>query len=202
MGNDSASRTSPTLLRDLQRDPTDQVAWGLFVQRYGRKIYSWCRHWHLRVADAEDVTQVVLGKLVVRLRTFVYDPAQSFRAWLKTLTHHAWQDLVASRKRHGEASGDSKTWQLLRHVEAGTDLVQRLEEAFDGELLEAAMARVRQRVAPHTWDAFRLTALEGLPGAAAAAQLHMKVATVFSARRNVEKMLREEVRCLERLTPE
>ena len=45
------------------------------------------------------------------------------------------------------------------------DLAARLEEAFDLERLEMAQASVRQRVEPHTWEAFRLTALEGRSGA-------------------------------------
>ena len=43
----------------------------------------------------------------------------------------------------------------------------------------------------------RLTALEGLPGAAAAQRLQMKVANVFVAKSDVQKMLREEMAKLE-----
>jgi RNA polymerase sigma-70 factor (ECF subfamily) len=184
-------------LGQLQQEPPDQEAWGRFVQRYGARIYGWCRQWDLQPADAEDVTQTVLARLVVRLRTFAYDPARSFRAWLKTLTHHAWHDFLQSRRGPDVARGDSAARGALETAEAGADLVRRLEEAFDLELLEAAMARVQRRVAPHTWAAFRLTALEGLSGAAAAAQLGIKVAAVFAARKNVQHMLREEVARLE-----
>jgi RNA polymerase sigma-70 factor (ECF subfamily) len=59
------------------------------------------------------------------------------------------------------------------------------------------MARVRLRVAPRTWEAFRLTALEGLSGAEAARRLEMQVAAVYMAKRNVQKKLREESRRLE-----
>ena len=197
MPNDSGPRTSPSLLGNLRREPTDQAAWRTFVQRYGRKIYSWCRRWDLPEADAEEVTQIVLAKLVVQMRNFTYDPSRCFRAWLKTLTHHAWHDFVADRHGRDRGSGDSKVLELLHRVEARADLVRRLEQAFDGELLEAATVRVRLRVAPRTWDAFRLTALEGLSGAAAADQLQMKVASVYAARRNVAKMLRKEIRELE-----
>jgi RNA polymerase sigma-70 factor (ECF subfamily) len=69
--------------------PTDQAAWSEFNERYGRKIYGWCRHWHLQQADAEEVTQEVLLKLIQKLRTFRFDPARSFRAWPKTVAHHA-----------------------------------------------------------------------------------------------------------------
>jgi RNA polymerase sigma-70 factor (ECF subfamily) len=60
-------------------------------------------------------------------------------------------------------------------------------------LLEEAMLRVRLRVAPQTWQAFRLTALEGLSGTKAAARIPMRVAQVFVARRRVQRMLRDEV---------
>ena len=58
-------------------------------------------------------------------------------------------------------------------MEAREDFIQRLEEAFDYELLEAAKVQVRLRVAPHTWEAFRLVAIEGLPVADVAAKVHM-----------------------------
>lgn len=52
-------------------------------------VYRWCRRWHLQDADAEDVTQAVLAKLTGKMGSFEYDPARSFRAWLKTVAHHA-----------------------------------------------------------------------------------------------------------------
>src|SRR6478736_4140687 len=98
MAGSSSSHTSPTLLGRLGRCPTDQAAWRAFVDRYGPKIYAWCQHWGLQKADAEDVTQDVLVKLSRKLATFAYDPSRSFRAWLKTVTRHAWADLQEARK--------------------------------------------------------------------------------------------------------
>jgi RNA polymerase sigma-70 factor (ECF subfamily) len=56
---------------------------------------------------------------------------------------------------------------------------------------------VKVRVPPQRWEAFRLTALEGLSGAEAAQRLNMKVATVFTAKSKVQKMVQEEIRKLE-----
>ena len=86
---------------------------------------------------------------------------------------------------------------ILHSVEAREDLVRQLDEEFDRELLREAMLRVRLRVAPQTWQAFTLTALDGLSGAAAAERIPMQVAQVFVAKRRVQKMLREEVARLE-----
>jgi RNA polymerase sigma factor (sigma-70 family) len=197
MDHSSAGGTSPTLLGRLSQDPTDQAAWARFVDLYGPKIYDWCRRRKLQDADVQEVTQNVLLKLAQKMRSFRYDPARSFRGWLRTLTYHAWSDLVASQRPVTLGSSEGSGIALLDTIEAREDLVKQLQEAFDHELLEEAMARVRLRVAPRTWDAFRLTALEGLTGAEVAEQLQMKVATVYVARSEVQKMLKEEIRKME-----
>jgi RNA polymerase sigma-70 factor (ECF subfamily) len=197
MGVAHDSGTRITLLGRLRRDPSDQQAWAEFVEQYGPRIYAWCRRWGLQEADAQDVTQNVLLRLAQKLRDFTYDPSRSFRAWLKTLTQRAWSDFVESRKRGGLGSGDTQVLQLLGTIEAREDLLARLNEEFDRELLDQAIARVRLRVAPQTWEAFRLTALEGLSGAEAAEQIPMQVAQVFVAKRRVQKMLQAELLRLE-----
>lgn len=193
--NDSGTRI--TLLGRLRRDPTNEAAWNEFVGHYGGKIFGWCRKWGLQEADAQDVTQIVLLKLAQKMREFTYDPSRSFRAWLKTLAHHAWSDFLESRQRPGLGSGDSHVQGVLGSIAARDDLVEQLKAEFDRELLEEAMARVRLRVAPQTWQAFALTALEGLSGAEAAERIPMQVAQVFVAKRRVQKMLQQEVARLE-----
>lgn len=185
------------MLTRLRQDPSDRAGWDEFVEHYGRHIYRWCRQWKLQDADAEDVTQDILMKLTKKLRDFTYDPSRSFRSWLKTVTHHAWRDFEDSRRRARPAASDSQVHELMKTVEAREDLARKLEEAFDLELLEAAKARVRLRVAPHTWEAFQLMALEGLPVAEVAARVHLQVAMVYVAKSKVQKMLQEEIEKLE-----
>jgi RNA polymerase sigma-70 factor (ECF subfamily) len=197
MAGDVSMATSPTLLGRLSRVPVDQGAWGEFAERYGRKIYGWCRHWRLQQADAEEVTQEVLLKLARKMTTFQYDPRRSFRAWLKTVTHHAWRDFLDGRRLPGAGSGNSQALGLLHTIEARDDLVNHLDEEFEREVMDEAMARVRLRVQPHTWEAFRMVALDGMSGAAVGERLGMKVATVYVARSKVQKMLQEEVRRLQ-----
>ena len=196
MSKSSNTQTSFTLLAMLQQDPANAPAWDEFVRRYRPKVYGWCRKRGLQEADAEDVTQTVLAKLTEAMRDFRYDPSRSFRAWLKTITQRAWSDLIAHRHR-AAGSGTSQVLQRLQTLEARADLERQLEEAFDRELLEVATLRVQQRVAPQTWEAFRLTALEGLSGAEASRRLLMPVAHVFVAKHRVQKMLQEELRRLE-----
>jgi RNA polymerase sigma-70 factor (ECF subfamily) len=174
----------------------DQQAWERFVDRYGPRLLAWCRSWRLQEADAHDVAQSVMLKLVVRLQRFDYDPARSFRGWLRTVARSALSDAL-SVHRPDTGSGESEVVAVLHGQEAREDLVHRLEEQFDLELLEEATRRVRRRVNPSTWESYRLTAMEGLPGPEAAARLGMKVTAVLMAKSNVLRMLGEEVRNLE-----
>jgi RNA polymerase sigma-70 factor (ECF subfamily) len=189
--------TRVTLLTQLREGPSDHAGWDEFVERYGRHIYRWCRQWKLQDADAEDVTQDILVRLSQKLRAFAYDPSRSFRGWLKTVAHHAWRDFEAGRRRARAAAGNSRAQELMLTLEAREDLAQKLEEAFDLELLDAAKVRVSLRVAPHTWEAFRLMACEGLPVAEVAARVRLQVAMVYVAKSKVQKMLREEIGKLE-----
>jgi len=195
-------RTSATLLGRLCQEPTDQAAWSEFVDRYGHRIYGWCRRWNLQDADSRDVTQAVLASLCTRMKTFRYDPALSFRAWLRTVTHNALTDLMAARRPVTSDNHPGEHVSCLDSLEARDDLLGRLDEQFDRELLELACVRVRLRVEPHTWEAFRLTAIERMTGSAVADKLGIKVATVFKAKSKVQKMLREEIGRLEASGPE
>jgi RNA polymerase sigma-70 factor (ECF subfamily) len=200
-GDESQMNTRLSLLIRLRQEPVDEVAWKEFVERYGRLILAWCQRWGLQAADADDVSQNVLAKLTRHLRTFAYDPSRRFRGFLRTTAHNACKDYLASKRRAVTASADTGVYAVLESVEAGDDLAKRLEEAFDLERLETAQARVRQRIEPHTWEAFRLTALEGKSGSDAAAALHMQVGTVFKAKSKVQQMLRDEIERLEREEP-
>src|SRR5262245_46695705 len=122
---DLETRTS--LLERLGRTPSDPDAWREFAVHYGAIVLDWCRKWQLQDADAQDVTQNVMLKLAEKIQSFAYDPARSFRGWLRTLAHHAWADFVASRQRPGRGTGDSAIERILDSALARDDLTQRLE---------------------------------------------------------------------------
>jgi RNA polymerase sigma-70 factor (ECF subfamily) len=69
-----------------------------------------------------------------------------------------------------------------------------MENAYERELLDLAMVRVETRVKPTTWEAFRLTYVENMTGAAAAAKLELQPSHVFVAKHRVLKLLESEVR--------
>src|SRR5436305_1219536 len=101
-----------------------------------------------------------------------------------------WRRGIPARDSAELGSGQTTVLERLGEVAARDDLASRLAEAYDGELLELAMERVRLRVEPRTWEAFRLSGIE------VASRVGIEVATAYKARSKVQKMLREEVRLL------
>jgi RNA polymerase sigma-70 factor (ECF subfamily) len=189
--------TSLTLMLRLQKSSGDPRAWDEFVERYRPMIRAWCLKWRLQESDADDVVQEVLIKLLAAIRKFQYDPGRSFRAWLKTVTQHALSDFVATRRRNpGQLASPIDL--IADSDDARTDLEQQIENAYEAELLELAMSRVKKRVKPATWEAFRLTVIDGQSGANAAAKLEIPVAHVFVAKHRVQKMLQDDVRILKK----
>jgi RNA polymerase sigma-70 factor (ECF subfamily) len=144
----------------------------------------------------QDVKQIVLLKLARTLPEFIYDPTRSFRAWLRTITLHTWSDFIESQRRGVAAAGSSAVTAMLHTVQARDDLLRRLQEGFDQDLVERAMELVQERVEAHTWEAFRLSAIEGVGASDVAAKLGMRIGSVYKARSVVQGMLRDTVGAL------
>jgi RNA polymerase sigma-70 factor (ECF subfamily) len=180
----------------LRKHPKDQDAWCRFVERYGPQILGWCRDWGVQDADAQNLTQIVLTKLLDKLERFKYDPAKSFRGWLHEVTRSAWTESIR-KKWPVVPGGDPHLASLVEGQAAREDLIKRIEREFDLELKEEAERRVRKRVKPKTWDAYYLTAVERLSGIEVSKRLEMSVVSVAAAKRNVLAMLKDEVKALE-----
>ena len=191
----SSTDTSPTMLERLQQPQFDEAAWGDFVRRYGRMLLGWSRRWGASDSDAHDLTQEVLLNFVRQLRGFRYDPARSFRAWLRTVAQRTWNRLRAEQSR-SPAPGGSHFDSLFDSLAARDDLLKRIEAEADRELLGLAIQRVKSRVQPQTWEAFELLTSGGKSGEEASRQLGMSLSSVYVARHNVQKMLREELQAM------
>ena len=188
------SSTSLTLLFTLRSHPADESAWNRFAERYQPLIMQWCLHKGLNQNDARDVSQEVMLRMARFIRHFEHDQKQSFRSWLKTVTHNAWHDWA---KKEQKFSGGHNDEHLLYSLEGRDDLVERIESEHNSELLELAMLRVQLRVSEPVWRAFELSSLHGLDVAIVADQLNMESARIYGAKSRVIKFLREEIQRLE-----
>src|SRR5581483_10741543 len=114
----------------------DPGAWDDFVTRYRPAILSWCRHW-LKVpeSDVEDVTQEVLLKLFLAMKTFTYDPKRGrFSAWVHTVTRNTWYSFFRSPKGRLLGTGGSDNQKVLEAQEAPASFHEALDEPFEREL--------------------------------------------------------------------
>ena len=188
-GEPPSDNTHASVIYRVQKDPRNGAHWDRFHNVYDPAIRRWLRHWGLQPADVDDIAQDVLVRLFQKLPNFTYDPARSFRGWLKTVVHNVWHDFATSRRRKSGASADG-----LTEVPARDDLARRLEETYDQELLELAMTDVKGRVAPTTWEAFERTAIGLEPPQAVADALGIGVELVYVHKSKVTKLIRESIR--------
>ena len=180
------------------RDPAEAEAWREFAAAYAPAIYRLARRRGLQHADAEDVTQRVMTAVSRSVAEWTPDPARGrFRSWLATIARNAAANALARRPPDAAAGGSSVMAILSGHPAAEGPSPDLAELEFRRGLFRAAAERVRSEFRGGTWEAFRLTALGGMPAEAAAAELGVSTGAVYTARSRVIRRLREEVRRLE-----
>lgn len=190
----SLETTRASLFARIEGLPGDPAVWREFVATYGPTVVRWCRRHGLQHSDAHDVAQEVLVRFWRQADRFRYDPERRFRGYLRKMVVTAVADWSQCRQADRLATGIDAVQQLLESEPAREDLAARIERAFDLERLSVAMVEVESRVKPHTWEAFRLLAIERLPGPDVAERLGIDVNQAHNARLNVQRMISSSLR--------
>lgn len=81
---------------------------------------------------------------------------------------------------------------------AGLDLDALWEEEWKSQLLEAAMARVRERSDPQQFQLFHLHVAQGVPAKDIAARLNVKLPEVYFAKYKISAAVKRELKRLEK----
>lgn len=190
--------TRATLLVRL-RDPEDQLAWREFVEIYSPLIQSYGRHRGLQEADAADLAQDVLARIVRAAPGFEYDPARgSFRGWLFTVTRNELRKRFGRATREPCGSGDSEIRRMLDEAPDEAGEAEDWDVEYRWGLVRWAADRVRHEFRDSTWQAFRQTALAGQDIDQTARALGLSTGAVYVARCRVAARIRHEI---ERLDP-
>jgi RNA polymerase sigma-70 factor (ECF subfamily) len=190
--------TQPTLLVRI-RDASDQEAWGRFVDLYAPLVYSFLRKRGLQDADAADLTQDVLRQVSVKAKSLEYDAKRgSFRGWLFTVVQNRLTDHWRKEGRREHGSGDTDAQHLLKDIpqRGSMDGSTEWDADYERQLFHYAANIIRQDFTPATWQAFWLTAVEGLSGPDVAQKLNLTVAAVYLAKGRVMKRLKDQVSLL------
>ena len=182
--------THPSLLLRL-RDTQDRQAWREFDRRYGELVIGYCRSRGLRLADAEDIRQIVMLNLARGLPGFDYQPARGrFRDYFLRVVRHAIS-------RHFDRHAGRETV-LSNDVLDATAPVQdapapQWEEQWVRHHCRLALRELRASFEPRAIDIFHRL-LEGVSAPQIAGELAMTPEAVRKTRQRVKDRLREIVR--------
>jgi len=200
--------THHSLLQRLA-DPADGLAWQHFEDCYQSAIYRLARSRGLQPEEAKDVVQEVL--LAVHRRAAQWKPSGhpgSFRAWLAETTRRQVFASIRFREKNGRSllEVDDPMTPIAEH---GDD-EYRDDERGDDEHGEAgrrgkdcqewlfyqAVAEIEKEANPQHWQAFWMTAIEGVDTATAAQTLGIKIGTMYSIKSRLLGLIKERIRSL------
>lgn len=173
--------TRPSLI-SRARNPADHAAWERFVSIYGRLIYGDCRRRGLRDADAEDVTQLVFGRVFRAIRQFEYQPEKGrFRDWLGTIVRNEVNRFFRKEAQDRSVPG--------LDPDAYAEPDQGWNDAFAQHILGVALDECRPHFEIRTWNAFEMTWLQRRSAVEVAKLLDLPVDGVYVAKSRVLKRL-------------
>lgn len=197
--------TRASLLARL-KDWKDQSSWQEFFDIYWKLVFGVARRAGLTEVEAQDVVQETMFAVAKHMPTFKYNPAiGSFKAWLLDLTR--WRIIDQFRKRG--PLGTHRPLSRRRPATSGTDTVGKIvdpagpdldklwEEDWQSNLLAAALANVKRRVAPQTYQLFDFYVNKDWTPENVAVTFGVPVDHVYTAKHRVTEMIRGEVKRLE-----
>lgn len=185
--------TRPSLLLRI-RDADDRDAWDQFSEIYRPVICRVARLKGLQQADAEDLAQQVLLSVAGAIDRWQPDEGRAkFRTWLKRVTENAALNAL-TRGLPDAASGSKAIDACLQQRPAKSDPdSDLLRTEYRREIFSRAAQQIRQEFLDDTWNAFWLTAVDGLDIEAAAKQLNCNRGSIYASRSRVMKRLKQKV---------
>lgn len=192
-------------------------AWATIVQLYGPVIYTWMRKSGFQAADAADLMQETLAAAFQRLNTFRTDQSNStFRGWLWNISRNKAVDLIRRRKRHPNGIGGSAMAMNMEAIAptqnsicdfesdeislasfARSDLSADDDRKARASVLRRALAEIRTRFQPQTWELFVSAVIQQRPIDDIATENNVSKWAVYKARSRVLSQLREYLSGLE-----
>ena len=205
--------TRHSLLNRL-KDWGDQTSWQDFFDTYWQLIYNVAVKAGLSDTEAQEVVQETVIAVARKIGEFKADPAHgSFSAWLMQLTRWRIADQWRKRGEVGQASrlsGAGGTPALRCDDTGSTGPIERVPDPaslaldavwqaeWEAHLMAAAIERVKQQVSPRQFQMFDLHVRQNLSVQETARMLQASVASVYMAKHRVARLVKKEVRKLER----
>ena len=177
--------TPVSLLYRLRHQPTAQE-WERFVTNFAPILFRWARQLGAQTADAEDLIQDVLLKVIKKMRSFEYDPGKSFRGLLRIVLRNAWLDRCRQRDREVVLSDEQNS------LPDGNEDDGNLDD-YRLEVVGRAVELIRGDFEPKTWQAVWESVTGDEPISAVAQRHGMSRNALYLARCRVLRRLRVEL---------
>ena len=174
--------TSKTLLDRIAAG--DEISWDEFYNRYCGIVRDIAKFKGLDEAEAEDICQQVMLQFFKQSKTFKFDPdIARFRTYFGRIINTK----IANYYRN---QPDVPTEEVEPEPKSG-----EAEELFLTEwrkmILKEAERELKNRVAPETFQAYELYAVQNRPVEKVAAYLDCSVNQVYQAKKRCFAMMRE-----------
>lgn len=172
-----------------------ESAWRELVAIYSPLLRDWIVRYDVAESDADDLVQDVLLFVAQRLPSFEHNGrVGAFRSWLRKALVYRLRNFWNDRQTRpaGYGTGASEALRLLNELEDPLSTQSQLwDREHDLKVLSQLLGRLRSEFAGTTWDAFRLTAMEGEKTCTVASRLGMSPNAVWIAKCRVLRRLRQ-----------
>ena len=175
------------------------IDWGQIVAECEPRIAAWCRRFGLQNADAADVSQDVLVKVILALRSGSFDANRGHHlSWLKAVTDNTIRSFLWKTKAKRECEFDESSHNIRDLAQEPAAITQaesdtESDEEFLNAQLQQAESCVRPRIKLQTWEAYRLTMHENLSPTLTAEKIGISVRDVYVAKCRVIGYVRREL---------
>lgn len=172
-------------------DSEDVTAWQQFESSYQAAVYRYARSRGLHPDESMDVVQEVLVAVHKQAAKWVPSGrAGSFRAWLAEVARRITMQILRQRERIGRGTGGSSAFARLSETSKDDEQSEAEDRAWEFYCVAAVVERETN---PIHWQAFWMTAIEGMNAEEVAAKLNMRSGSVYSAKCRVLTRLKRAI---------
>jgi RNA polymerase sigma factor (sigma-70 family) len=192
--------TRKSLLGRLS-DQQDNVSWREFFNTYWRLIYSVAIKSGCTESEAEEVVQETIISVSKTMPEFKYDPAVcSFKGWLMHITRWRIADQLRRRSpmRVQPLPDESEPPAGAHVAQEAPELEALWQREWERSMIDAAMERVKKRVTAQQYQIFHLHLVKQMSLREIAELLQIHLGRVYLAKHRVSRLVRKEIRDLEK----
>ena len=177
--------TSKTLLDKIASG--DEISWDEFYQKYSPIVKALAQFKGLNAADADDICQQVMMQFFKQSKSFKFDPnIAKFRTYFGRIVNAKIINYFR-RKENKEILVDD----VMPDIPVDPEIEAIYMSEWRKTLLIEAQQKLKERVAPETYQAYELYAIQNRPVKKVAEYLDCSENQVYQAKKRCFAMMRE-----------